>query len=85
MVEVFKTTVSDSYYAKLLLTKIHARFPFYLANFDLTDCDRILRVQSPGVIDIQQILSIVRGFGYQATVLPDEIVAVGNFDRSLPG
>ena len=55
MVEVFKTTVSDSYYAKLLLTRIHARFSFYLANFDLSDCDRILRVQSTGVIDIQQI------------------------------
>jgi hypothetical protein len=76
MVEVFKTTVSDSYYAKLLLLRIHARFPAYQANFDLSDCDRILRIKSPASIDIQQILGIIRFFGYQAAVLPDEVVAL---------
>ena len=71
MVEVFKTTVSDAYYAKLLLRRIHSRFPQYKANFDLTDCDRILRVQSGVLVDVAEVLSIVRGFGYSADVLPD--------------
>ncbi|HTE27561.1 hypothetical protein [Flavitalea sp.] len=74
MVEVFKTTVCDSYYAKLLLRKIHARFPVYQANFDLSDCDHILRIKSPGSIDVYHVLLIIRSFGYQAEVLPDEVV-----------
>jgi hypothetical protein len=74
MVEVFKTTVSDSYYAKVLLRRIHAIFPLYEANFDLSDCDRILRIKSAAPVDIQQVLSIIKRFGYQAAVLPDEVV-----------
>jgi hypothetical protein len=74
MVEVFKTTVSDTYYAKLLLRKIHARFPGYQANFDLSDCDRILRIKATAAnIDVHQIMSIIRRFGYHAEVLPDEV------------
>ena len=74
MVEVFKTTVSDTYYAKLLLRKIHARFPGYQANFDLTDCDRILRVKAAAQIEVHNIMLIIRRFGYQAEILPDEVV-----------
>jgi hypothetical protein len=73
MVEVFKTTVTDPFYAALLLRRIHARFPGYQANFDLTDCDRILRIEYPLDIKAGEIISIIHRFGYQASVLPDEI------------
>lgn len=73
MIEIFKTSVSDGYYAKLLLRKIHARFPQCIANFDLTDCDRILRVQNAGDLNANDIISVVRGFGYEAEILPDQI------------
>jgi hypothetical protein len=76
MVEVFKTTVSDSYYAKLLLLRIHARFPAYQANFDLSDCDRILRIKSPASIDIQLFFGIFWFLGYLASLLPDVVVAI---------
>ena len=75
MVEVFKTTVSDAYYAKLLLQKIHQQFPGYRANFDLTDCDRILRIETFARLDPDQILFIIRSFGYQAEILSDEVLS----------
>lgn len=74
MVEVFKTTVSDAYYAQVLLHKIHRRFPYYRANFDLTDCDRILRIQTNGQVDVPAIAHIVRAYGYCAEVLADEVI-----------
>ena len=77
MIEVFKTSVSDVYYAKLLLHKIHKKFPAYKANFDLNDCDRILRIQSPSVVEEAEIIKIVAGFGYEAELLRDEIVVPG--------
>jgi len=73
MVEVFKTTVTDAYYAKLLLRKIQSQFPDYLANFDLTDCDRILRIETKGYCEISGIITIIKTFGYQAEVLVDEV------------
>jgi len=74
MVEVFKTTVTDTYYAKLLLRKIHARFPGYQANFDLSDCDRILRIEAAAGIEVHHIILIVQRFGYHAEVLADEVI-----------
>jgi len=78
MIEVFKTSVSDAYYAKLLLLKIHKKFPVYKANFDLSDCDRILRIQSPSEVEVPEIIKIIAGFGYEAEQLQDEIVGAGN-------
>lgn len=77
MVEVFKTTVSDAYYARLLLRRIHAQIPHCVANFDLTDCDRILRIQSLHPINAAQVIVIVRTFGYCAEVLSDDIITLG--------
>jgi hypothetical protein len=73
MVEVFKTTVSDSFYAKLLIRRINARYPAHRVNFDLSDCDRILRIEAQEVINTDDIIGIIRRFGYHASVLPDEI------------
>ena len=78
MIEVFKTNVSDVYYAKLLLQKIHNKFPAYKANFDLSDCDRILRIQSSTLVHEAEIIFIIRCFGYEAAVLEDEIINAGD-------
>ena len=72
MVEVFSTNVSDAYYAQLLVRRIHSRFPGYRANFDLTDCDRILRIESNSQINQPEVIAIIHRFGYHASVLPDE-------------
>ena len=46
MVEVFKTNVTELADAELLIGELHKAFPFYKVNFDLDDCDNILRIES---------------------------------------
>jgi len=49
MVEVFKTNVQCPHEAAIMLKKLGSHFPLYKINFDLEDCDRILRVQGDGI------------------------------------
>ncbi len=73
MVEVFKTDVNETEHARILLHEIGNRFTGYEVNFDLEDCDRILRVKaSNGVIDTSALIELLKGFGYHAEILPDE-------------
>lgn len=74
MVEVFKTNVRDSLNANMLIYQIHKYFAHYSANFDLEDCDRILRVKhTNGIIESSAVINILKHFGFDAEVLPDEI------------
>jgi hypothetical protein len=50
MVEVFKTNVKRRDEAKRLIQHIGLRFPSYKINFDLTDCDKILRVEGENIL-----------------------------------
>ncbi|UYQ92341.1 hypothetical protein MKQ68_19845 [Chitinophaga horti] len=76
MVEVFKTNVHDEVQAAMLLGCIHARYAHYTANFDLEDCDRILRVKCASAhIPPQPLISLLQDHGFEASVLPDEIIA----------
>jgi hypothetical protein len=73
-IEIFKTNVDEAGHAKMLIDLIHHRFPCYRANFDLHDCDRILRiVSSLPDIDLNSIISLLKKLGFHAEVLPDEI------------
>lgn len=45
MIEVFKTNINCPDKAKQLVEAIHGTFKNYRVNFDLEDCDRILRVE----------------------------------------
>jgi len=72
MIEVFKTNVSDPDHANMLLEQIHDRFIEYRANFDLEDCDNILRVASAnGHVEISTLIGLLENHGFQAQVLPD--------------
>ena len=60
MVEIFKTDVQHRIKSEKILAKLNKSFPAYTINFDLDDCDKILRVESNnGSIDIESILTIV--------------------------
>jgi hypothetical protein len=75
MIEVFKTAVTSPLLADLLSDQIHRVFPGYKANFDLEDCDRILRVEHPrGEVQAAAIIHLLESRGIAASVLPDEIV-----------
>ncbi|PSR53452.1 hypothetical protein AHMF7605_07895 [Adhaeribacter arboris] len=73
MVEVFKTNVKDQRHANRLLCLIHQTFREYKANFDLEDCDNILRVASATeFIQVACLIKLLQESGFYAEVLPDE-------------
>lgn len=75
MVEVFKTDVASSATARQLITAIVQELNGCLANFDLEDCDRILRVcREAGPVDAEAVIALMRRYGYTAQVLEDTVV-----------
>lgn len=77
MVEVFKTNVKDSDQARILIDEIQKTFDDYTVNFDLEDCDRILRVKSSnGFIQASRLVGMLKNFGFDAEVLPDDLPSV---------
>lgn len=76
MIEVFSTNIRDRAEADRLLEQIHQAFQGHTANFDLDDCDRILRIQySEGKLDTEGLIRFLQSLGCVATVLPDEAPA----------
>lgn len=68
MVEVFKTNVSKISQARVLIRKLREYFPKCRINFDLQDCDNILRVEGKN-ISIEKITRILASRGYLCEVL----------------
>jgi len=68
MVEVFKTNVEQSQMAEQLISTLRIRFPFSKINFDLEDCDKILRIEG-NQICIQTIIELMKGRGFECEVL----------------
>ena len=73
MIEVLKTDVRDPEDANKLILEIDSSFPGCTANFDLTDCDRILRIEHPPTVDPFLFIELLGRFGYQAEVLSDKL------------
>lgn len=72
MVEVFKTNVKSEQKARKITDQIHKTFIGYLANFDLEDCDKILRIKYPGSsLQSSSLIALLREWGVHAEVLPD--------------
>jgi len=77
MIEIFKTNVEDSCHADLLIEQILKTFNHFIANFDLEDCDKILRVECKnGNVDPERLIRLLNEFGYEAEILPDKIIPV---------
>ncbi|HVD97631.1 MAG TPA: hypothetical protein VNB90_05450 [Cytophagaceae bacterium] len=68
MVEIFKTNVQEQEQASKLLDKLSEKFPSSRINFDLEDCDKILRVESDAIA-AENIIELVEANGYQCCVL----------------
>ncbi len=72
MIEVFKTNVAHEDQALMLLEQMHMTFPGYKINFDLEDCDKILRVESPFErINPSSWIELLRSYGFECETLPD--------------
>lgn len=83
MVEVFKTNVEDNIQATWIIHRIHKMFTDYTANFDLEDCDNILRVKClHASIQSKCIIDLVHELGYHAEILHDKIVPYRKMEYS---
>jgi hypothetical protein len=68
IVEVFKTNVNDVEPSEILIRQLLDRFPESRVNFDLDDCDKILRIEAKAVIP-EKIVEVLNANGYSCEIL----------------
>ena len=68
MVEIFKTNVIDHSQAEKIINLLNHHFPCYSVNFDLHDCDKILRIKGDA-IRVNEIEQLVINSGFHCIVL----------------
>jgi hypothetical protein len=68
MVEVFKTNVEQKEMADQLLSALLCDHPFSKINFDLEDCDKILRVEGIEIC-VEKIIDLINRRGFECEVL----------------
>ncbi len=68
MVEVFKTNVQKKAQSKMLLCILSEAFPSFKINFDLSDCDKVLRVEGDNM-EASRIMILVKEYGFKCEVL----------------
>ncbi len=74
MIEIFKTNVETEREAGLLKSFLGELFPTARITFDLSDCDRILRIESGNEpTELLKATEILARNGFFCEVLSDEI------------
>jgi hypothetical protein len=69
MVEVYRTNINDESVAQLMLQQLKELLPHCSCNFDLEDCDRILRIENPLKTDLSEVSGLFYRCGHLAEVL----------------
>jgi LPS O-antigen subunit length determinant protein (WzzB/FepE family) len=69
MVEVFKTNVKQVDEAERIVKHLKVNFPTYKANFDLSDCDNILRVEGDNIL-VKKLTKFLILSNLQVEILP---------------
>ena len=68
MVEIFKTNITEDDHAAAIISMLQHHLPACVVNFDLEDCDNILRVKGENFCN-NQIIELLRQFGFTCSVL----------------
>lgn len=68
MVEVFKTNIQKKTQSKMLHCILSEAFPSFKINFDLSDCDKVLRVEGENITALR-IMILVKEHGFKCEVL----------------
>ena len=68
MVEVFETDVQQVYQANAILNELRKHFPESEINFDLDDCDKILRIEGLSFIT-DQVRELLNKKGFKCRLL----------------
>ena len=72
MIEVFKTYVQDSVQARIVKQLLLKQNPLLEINFDLDDCDKILRIKNiEDTVDISSVFKVLNETGIYVEVLTD--------------
>lgn len=70
MVNVYKTNVRNHKQATFVVQVLNERLPGRVINFDLEDCDKILRVEGREN-DSPSVIALVNQIGFHCDELPD--------------
>ncbi len=68
MIEVFKTNVQEFSEAQKLVALLLRHFPNSKINFDLDDCDKVLRVEGHN-LRVEKVMTLVSEKGFLCKVL----------------
>ena len=68
MVEVFKTNVEEPKASEQIIQVLLEQFPSHKVNFDLEDCDKILRVHGQ-YVPVKKVIELVKEKGYECEIL----------------
>ncbi len=68
LIEVFKTDVQEEVVANEMVTILLEYFPDSRINFDLKDCDNILRFEGKNLVP-EKVISIVKENGFNCMIL----------------
>jgi hypothetical protein len=72
MIEVFKTSIQDLQQARIIKQLLLVQNPLLEINFDLEDCDNILRIKNiEDAVDISAVLKVLNETGIYVEVLAD--------------
>ena len=70
MIYVFKTSISSKKTIKLLTPHLNKLLAVSNWNFDLEDCDNILRIDSQANI-VKKTIKILNNYGFECEELPE--------------
>ena len=68
MIEVFRTNVQKTTQSRLMIKLLSVHFPASKINFDLDDCDKVLRVEGKDLCK-QRIIELLKLNGHYCEVL----------------
>ena len=68
MVEAFKTDVQKRAQSKKLVCILSEAFPSFKINLDLSDCDKVLRVEGDNMEPLR-IMKVVEEYGFKCEIL----------------
>ena len=68
MIEVFKTNVQELTHANEIIELLLQYFPGSKINFDMHDCDKVLRIEGENFIPVK-IMALVEEHGFHCSPL----------------
>ena len=68
MIEVFKTNVQEVSHANEIIALLLEHYPGSKINFDMDDCDKILRVEGNNCMPAK-IMALVEAYGFYCSSL----------------